>query len=165
MQKISNVLDNFSEATGKICSWFVALMVLTTCIVVVMRYGLNMGSVLLQDIVLYLHGALFLLCSAFALKRQSHVRVDIFYRDFPERKKASIDLLGNLFFLQPVCWLILLYSWGYVEWSWKIMESSPNPLGLPFVYLQKSLLLALCILLIMQSLSEIIKSFIKIKHG
>ena len=90
MQKISNVLDNFSEATGKICSWFVALMVLTTCIVVVMRYGLNMGSVLLQDIVLYLHGALFLLCSAFALKRQSHVRVDIFYRDFPERKKASI---------------------------------------------------------------------------
>ena len=141
MLKISNALDNLSEITGRVCSWFVALMVLITCLVVVMRYGLNMGSVLLQDIVLYLHGALFLLCSAFALKRQSHVRVDIFYRDFSPKKKALVDILGNLIFLQPMCWLVLFYSWGYVEISWVIMEVSPEPDGLPFVYLQKSLLL------------------------
>ena len=165
MQKISNALDNFSESTGKICSWFVLLMVLITCLVVVMRYGLNMGSVLLQDIVLYLHGALFLLCSAFALKRQSHVRVDVFYRDFSPKRKAVIDLLGNLFFLQPMCWLVLFYSWRYVGWSWRIMERSPDPLGLPFVYIQKSLLISLCVLLLMQSASEIIKSIKNINHG
>ena len=165
MQKISNALDNISEITGRVCSWFVALMVLITCLVVVMRYGLNMGSVLLQDIVLYLHGALFLLCSAFALKRQSHVRVDIFYRDFSPKKKALVDILGNLILLQPMCWLVLFYSWGYVEISWMIMEVSPEPDGLPFVYIQKSLLLALCILLLIQSASEIIKAIRSFNNG
>ena len=165
MHKISETLDTFSELTGKICSWFVAFMVLVTCVVVIMRYGLDMGSVLLQDVVLYLHGGLFLLGSAFALKRGAHVRVDIFYRGFSDLRKAWIDLMGNIIFLQPVCWVILLYSWGYVSEAWRIMEVSPEPDGLPFVYLQKSLLMALAALLGLQSLSEIIKSLITIKHG
>ena len=165
MHNISEALDTFSELTGRLCSWFVAIMVLVTCLVVVMRYGLDMGSVLLQDVVLYLHAGLFLLGSAFALKRGAHVRVDIFYRSFSDLKKAWIDLLGNIIFLQPVCWVILLYSWGYVEESWKIMEVSPEPDGLPFVYLQKSLLVALAFSLGLQSLSEIFKSLITIKHG
>ncbi|MDC0141812.1 TRAP transporter small permease subunit [Gammaproteobacteria bacterium] len=165
MERISKYLDSFSEMTGKICSWFVALMVLVTCLVVVMRYGLDMGSVFLQDVVLYLHGGLFLLGAAFALKRGAHVRVDIFYRNFSNSKKALVDLLGNLIFLQPICWTILLYSWGYVEFSWRIMEVSPEPDGLPFVYVQKSLLIVVAILLALQSISEILKSFLIIKHG
>ena len=140
-------------------------MTLITCIVVVMRYGLDLGSVLLQDVVLYLHGALFLLGSSFALKRNAHVRVDIFYRDFSEKKKAFIDLLGHCLFLQPVCWTIFLLSWGFVEVSWRIMEVSPEPDGLPFVYLQKSLLIVLCIFLSLQSFSEILKNLLKIKNG
>ena len=165
MERISKYLDSFSEMTGKICSWFVALMVLVTCLVVIMRYGLDMGSVFLQDVVLYLHGGLFLLGAAFALKRGAHVRVDIFYRNFSTSKKALIDLLGNLIFLQPICWTILLYSWGYVEFSWRIMEVSPEPDGLPFVYVQKSLLIVVAILLALQSISEILKSLLIIKHG
>ena len=165
MERISKYLDSFSEMTGKICSWFVALMVLVTCLVVVMRYGLDMGSVFLQDVVLYLHGGLFLLGAAFALKRGAHVRVDIFYRNFSTSKKALVDLLGNLIFLQPICWTILLYSWGYVEFSWRIMEVSPEPDGLPFVYIQKSLLIVVAILLALQSISEILKSLLIIKHG
>ena len=140
-------------------------MVLVTCTVVVMRYGLDMGSVLLQDVVLYLHGGLFLLGSAFALKRGAHVRVDIFYRSFSDVKKAWVDFLGNVIFLQPVCWMIFFYSWGYVEFSWRILEVSPEPDGLPFVYIQKSLLIALAILLGLQSLSEIFKSLITIRNG
>ena len=141
-------------------------MVLVTCLVVIMRYGLDMGSVFLQDVVLYLHGGLFLLGAAFALKRGAHVRVDIFYRNFSESRKALVDLLGNLIFLQPVCWTILLYSSGYVEFSWRIMEVSPEPDGLPFVYIQKSLLIAVAILLALQSFSEILKSYLTIRnHG
>ena len=139
-------------------------MVLITCLVVIMRYGMDMGSVFLQDVVLYLHGSLFLLSAAFALKRGAHVRVDIFYRNFNKSKKALVDLLGNVIFLQPVCWTILLYSWGYVEFSWRIMEVSPEPDGLPFVYIQKSLLIAVAFLLSLQSLSEILKSYLVIKH-
>jgi len=165
MNQITRSLDFFSEMTGRFCSWFVALMALITCVVVVMRYGLDLGSVLLQDVVLYLHGALFLLGSSFALKRNAHVRVDIFYREFSEKKKAFVDLVGHCLFLQPVCWVIFLFSWGYVELSWRIMEVSAEPDGLPFVYLQKSLLIALCLFVALQSFSEILKSILKIKNG
>ena len=164
MKNLSLLLDSFSEMVGKVCSWFVVLMVLITFTEVVMSYRLNMGSVMLQDVVLYLHGGLYLLGSAFALKRGSHVRVDIFYRDFSEKRKALVDLIGNIVFLQPVCWTILLFSWGYVEFSWRIMEVSPEPDGLPFVYLQKSLLVVLAIFLALQSLSEIIKSVLTLKN-
>ena len=165
MYKISETLDSFSELTGKICSWFVAIMVLVTCVVVIMRYGLDMGSVFLLVVVVYVHGGLFLLGSAFALKRGAHVRVDIFYRSFSNTRKAWVDLFGNIIFLQPVCWIILFYSWGYVEFSWRIMEVSPEPDGLPFVYIQKSLLIALAVLLGLQSMSEIFKSLITIRNG
>ena len=165
MNQITYLLDSFSEMTGRFCSWFVAIMTFITCTVVVMRYGLDLGSVFLQDVVLYLHGALFLLGSSFALKRDSHVRVDIFYREFSDRKKALVDLLGHCLFLQPVCWTIFLFSWGFVELSWKHMEDSPEPDGLPFVYLQKSLLIVLCIFLALQSFSEILKNILKIKNG
>ena len=165
MNQITRSLDFFSEMTGRFCSWFVALMTLITCLVVVMRYGLDLGSVLLQDVVLYFHGALFLLGSSFALKRNAHVRVDIFYREFSEKKKAFVDLVGHCLFLQPVCWVIFLFSWGFVEFSWRIMEVSAEPDGLPFVYLQKSLLIALCLFMSLQSFSEILKSILKIKNG
>jgi len=165
VNKLTSRLDRLSEAIGKFSSWFVGAMVLVTCLVVLLRYGLNMGSVFLQDVVLYLHGALFLLGAAFTLNRDSHVRVDIFYRNFSTSKKALVDLLGNLIFLQPICWTILLYSWGYVEFSWRIMEVSPEPDGLPFVYVQKSLLIVVAILLALQSISEILKSLLIIKHG
>ena len=165
MNQITRSLDFFSEMTGRFCSWFVALMALITCVVVVMRYGLDLGSVLLQDVVLYLHGALFLLGSSFALKRNAHVRVDIFYREFSEKKKAFVDLVGHCLFLQPVCWVIFLFSWGFVELSWRIMEVSAEPDGFPFVYLQKSLLIALCLFMALQSFSEILKSILKIKNG
>ena len=165
MNQLTRSLDFFSEMTGRFCSWFVALMTLITCVVVVMRYGLDLGSVMLQDVVLYLHGALFLLGSSFALKRNAHVRVDIFYREFSEKKKAFVDLVGHCLFLQPVCWVIFLFSWGFVELSWRIMEVSAEPDGLPFVYLQKSLLIALCLFVALQSFSEILKSILKIKNG
>ena len=165
MNQITRSLDFFSEMTGRFCSWFVALMTLITCLVVVMRYGLDLGSVMLQDVVLYLHGALFLLGSSFALKRNTHVRVDIFYREFSEKKKAFVDLVGHCLFLQPVCWVIFIFSWGFVEFSWRIMEVSAEPDGLPFVYLQKSLLIALCLFVALQSFSEILKNILKIKNG
>ena len=163
MHNLTVVIDKISELTGRISSWFVVLMVLITCLVVIMRYMLGLGSVLLQDIVLYLHASLFLLGASFAFKRDSHVRVDIFYRDLSNKNKSVINLVGNLVLLQPLCLVIFLYSWSFVEFSWQIMESSPEPDGLPFVYLQKTLLLLMSFFLWIQSISEILKSLILLR--
>ena len=163
MYSLTVVIDKISELTGKISSWFVLLMVLITCLVVIMRYVLGLGSIFLQDIVLYLHASLFLLGASFAFKRDSHVRVDIFYRDLSNKNKSVINLVGNLVLLQPLCLVIFLYSWGFVGFSWQIMESSPEPDGLPFVYIQKTLLLLMSFFLWIQSISEILKSLILLR--
>ena len=113
-------------------------MVVVTCIVVVMRYGLDMGSVMLQDVVLYLHGGLFLLGAAFALKRGAHVRVDIFYRNFSDSKKALVDLVGNLFFFNQFAGSssfthgAMLNSLGEL---WRFLQ---NPMDFPS-YISKNL--------------------------
>jgi TRAP-type mannitol/chloroaromatic compound transport system permease small subunit len=70
-------LDQFSELTGNVIAWLVLLMMLVTSLVVVIRYLLNSGSIAMQESVIYMHGTVFLLGVAYALKRQAHVRVDI----------------------------------------------------------------------------------------
>ncbi len=165
MQKVIHILDSISDRVGRFSSWFVLAMVLITCAVVIARYVLNIGSVFLQDVVLYLHGALFLLAAAYTLKEDGHVRVDIFYRDFSIKKKAIVNIIGNLLFLIPFALVVLFNSFEFVEFSWAIKEKSPEPDGVPYVYLQKSLLLVVCVLLLIQSLSEILKNFLTLTNG
>jgi TRAP-type mannitol/chloroaromatic compound transport system permease small subunit len=100
---------------------------------------------------------LFLFYAALALKDDAHVRVDIFYRELSDKRKRMINIFGNLFFLQPFAWVILIFSFEYVYFSWSINEISPEPGGLPFVYLFKTSLIIFPILLILQSFSELTK--------
>jgi TRAP-type mannitol/chloroaromatic compound transport system permease small subunit len=108
---------------------------------------------------IYLHGSLFLLCAAYALGEDEHVRVDIFYRNWSKPRKAFINFLGQVLFVQPMAWLTLLISIDYVSFSWSIGEVSPEPGGLPIVYVLKSMLLVFAFLLIMQSAAMILKYF------
>ena len=153
------------NSLGKFISLMIPVMTILMIVIIVARYFFGIGLTGLQEFVMYLHAFIFLGCAGYVHYKDEHVRVDIFYRGFSDVRKAWVDLLGNIIFLQPVCWAILFYSWGYVEFSWRIMEVSPEPDGLPFVYLQKSLLIALAVLLGIQSLSEIFKSLIKIRYG
>ena len=85
--------------------------------------------------------------------------MDIFYRNWSEPRKAFINFLGQVLFVQPMGWLTLLISIDYVSFSWSIGEVSPEPGGLPIVYVLKSMLLVFAILLIMQSAAMILKYF------
>jgi TRAP-type mannitol/chloroaromatic compound transport system permease small subunit len=151
-------LDQFSEFTGNLIAWLVLAMMLVTSLVVFMRYLLNTGSIAMQESVIYMHGTVFLLGAAYALKRQAHVRVDILYQKFSRRTRALIDLLGTLFFLVPVTLFISWVSIDYVSFSWSLKESSPEPGGLPGVYLLKTLIPAMSVTLLLQGLSELIKN-------
>ncbi|URQ73478.1 TRAP transporter small permease subunit [SAR86 cluster bacterium] len=134
-------------------------MIFLTAYVVVSRYVFGIGILSLQELIIYCHGITFLVCSAYALKKDQHVRVDIFYRKFSKRRKKIINLFGNIFFLQPMLWVILILSIDYVSFSWLIKETSAEPGGLPFVYLYKSIILVSAVLLIMQSFANILSYF------
>ncbi|RZP01113.1 MAG: TRAP transporter small permease subunit [Gammaproteobacteria bacterium] len=158
-QTFQYVLTIFPRFLGILSSWAVFLMIVLTTLVVIFRYFLGIGVVGLQEMVIYLHGIAFLFCSAYAYENDEHVRVDIFYRRSSMKNKKLINLIGNLIFLQPMAWTIFILSLDYVSFSWSIYEISPEPGGLPFVYLYKSSILIFSFILIMQSLSLIFSYF------
>jgi TRAP-type mannitol/chloroaromatic compound transport system permease small subunit len=158
LTKTTDVIDSVTEKTGKLISWFTLLMVLLTFLIVVLRYGFNMGWIAMQESVLYLHGMVFMLGAAYTLKADGHVRVDIFYQKFSVKGKALVNLFGALFLLLPVSIFIFYISFDYVATSWRIMEKSPEAGGLPFVYLSKSLLLLMAVTLSLQGLAEVCRN-------
>ncbi|HER26644.1 MAG TPA: TRAP transporter small permease subunit [Rhodospirillales bacterium] len=135
-------------------------MVLMQFTVVVMRYIFGLGSIMMQESVVYLHGALFMLGAGYTLLHEGHVRVDIFYREASPRKKAMVDLFGSLLLLMPVCILITWYSFPYLKTSWSVLEGSRETSGIQGVYLLKSTLWAFTGLMMLQGLSIAAKSFL-----
>ncbi|HSH48032.1 MAG TPA: TRAP transporter small permease subunit [Halomonas sp.] len=151
-------LDRLSARLGHGLSWLVLIMMLIQFLIVVLRYAFSVSSVPMQESVMYLHATVFMLAAGYTLHQDGHVRVDIFYRALPARRKALVDLLGTLFLLLPVMVFVLLVSWGYVGKSWRIFEGSPDSGGIPGVFLLKTLILLFAALMILQGAVEITRS-------
>lgn len=158
-----SLIDHFTELTGRLIAWFTLVMVVLSFTIVVLRYGFNLGWVAMQESVLYFHGLVFMLGAAYTLKADAHVRVDIFYQKFSVKQKAMVNLFGAVFLLLPVCISIFVISFDYVMTSWRIMEKSAEAGGLPFVYLNKSLLLLLTITLALQGIAEIARNILTLQ--
>lgn len=100
----------------------------------------SVSVVWLQELTLYLFGAMFLLASGMVLLTDGHVRVDLFYSRWTPRRRALIDLLGLTLFVLPVCALVLIAAGPYVAQSWADLERSAEPSGIHAVYLLKSMI-------------------------
>ncbi len=155
---IINVLDRASELLGKTFAYMAVLLVLITCYVVITRYVFSSGSIAIQESVLYVNALLVFFTTGFTLKHNAHVRVDIIYGPASVKYKAWVNLLGAVFLLLPVFIFIFLSCWDYVMSSWAIREDSPEANGLPFVYLLKTTILAMCVILIIQALTEALRN-------
>ena len=159
------IINSINRYIGEIISWFTLLMVLITVLVVVLRYGFNIGFIWMQESVRFMYAAVFLLCGGYTLLKDKHVRVDVIYLNLSTKNKAIIDLLGSIFLLLPVCFVIFYYSWSYVINSWEQMEGSIEERGLHLVFLMKTFIWAFAILVSLQSISIIINSCIIIKKN
>lgn len=155
---LEHSIETFTEITGRILAWLTLLMMLTLCLVVALRYGFEIGSVALQEAVTYLHGCIFMLGAAYTLKRDGHVRVDIFYRRFSPRAKAWVNSLGGILFLLPLCVYIFIVSWDFVAQSWWIREVSSEPGGIPAVFLLKTLIPLMAVNLGLQAIALVLQS-------
>lgn len=151
-------IDRLNIAVGRVASWCALAIVLIGFAVVLMRYVLGLGSIWLQESILYAHAALFLLAAAWTLREGGHVRVDVFYAGASPSTKAWIDLAGTLFLLLPFCLAIVWFSLPYVERSWAILERSRESSGLPLVFALKTLIPVFAILLALQGIAQIMRS-------
>lgn len=160
--KTMHAIDRFTHLCGRGLAWLLYVMMLITCTVVVLRYGFSIGSIALQESVIYLHGLVFMLGAAYALQHDAHVRVDIFYRNFSPRRKALVNLFGTLVFLLPICGFIIYVSWNYVGSAWSIRETSVETQGIAAVYLLKTLIPLLALFLLLQAVAEIIRNVLRL---
>lgn len=148
-------LGRFVAFCGRSVAWLTLAMVLLTTLIVVLRYVFSLGWIWLQESLTYLHVIVFSIAMAWTLQKDGHVRVDIFYTTMPAEKKALVDLIGTLVFLIPFCIFMLVIAWAYVASAWHSLEGSPEPGGLPLVYLLKSLILVLPALLLCQAVINV----------
>lgn len=158
--RLLDAIDRISVVSGRLTSWLTVAMVIVTFVVVVMRYVFDAGAVWLQESVVWMHAVVFMVGAAYTLQQDEHVRVDIFYRDMSERRRAWVDLLGTLLFLLPLCGFLGYKAWDFVAVSWQLGESSREPGGMPypFVPLLKSVLLIMPLLLALQGVAIVVRS-------
>jgi len=156
--KSLNVLDSAEQMLCKVVSVGTLLMVLLTVIVVILRYAFGIGSIALQETIMYLHAMVFMLGIPYTWQSDGHVRVDVFYRRCSPRQKTLINFVGNLIFLIPLCIFILLYSWSYTSESWRLLEGSKEAGGLPLLYLLKSLTPLMATLVLWRALIDVTRA-------
>lgn len=160
-------LDRFSELTGQLTSWLTLLMVIVTFVIVVMRYVFDAGLIWLQESVIWMHACVFMLGAAYTLRHEEHVRVDIFYRDMSERRRALTDAVGVVVFLLPLCAFLAFKAWDFVAASWAIREVSRESGGLPYplIPLLKTMVLVMPLAVSLQGLSLLMQSVRRLRDS
>ena len=153
---LSRLIDRITEAIGKSVMWMILIAILVSAINAIVRKLFNMSSNAWLELQWYLFGAAFLLASAYTLKQNEHIRIDIFYGTRTRRTQHWIDLFGHVFFLLP---FVLLMTRMLVPYAWDAIKSgqiSTNAGGL-VIWPARALLLGGFALLVAQAISEIIK--------
>lgn len=146
-------ISGLNRIVGEVLSWLALGCVLVCFAVVVERYVFSSSTLWMQDLYVWLGGAMFTGVAGFALMRDDHVRVDIFYRPAPVRKKAMADLFGVVFFLLPFIYVVFHYAWPAVARSWSYQEGSANIGGMPGLFVLKGFIIVFCVLVGLQGLA------------
>ncbi len=164
MNKLSYYIDRLNSFVASIASFIVLALAFLVFYDAFMRYLFHEGSIALQELEWHFFDLTFLLGIGYALKHDKHVRVDIFFEKFSSKTKEYINILDNLFLIIPFSLLIIYFGYDFALQSYIQHESSSDPGGLCCRYLIKSAIVISAILLFLQAISEIIKSYMKIKN-
>ncbi|GHA34597.1 C4-dicarboxylate ABC transporter [Devosia pacifica] len=145
---------------GQVLSWLALACVVVCFAVVVQRYLFSISILWMQDLYVWLSGAMFTGVAGFALLRNDHVRVDVFYRPWPVRRKAIADLFGVVFFLLPFVYVVWSYGFVSVSRSWGYYEGSANFGGMPGLFVLKTFVLVFAVLIGIQGISMAARSIL-----
>jgi TRAP-type mannitol/chloroaromatic compound transport system permease small subunit len=153
---LSRAIDALNRRVGHAVYWLILAMVLVSAGNAVSRYLFDLSSNAWLELQWYLFSAVFLLGAGYTLLHNEHVRIDVIFGHLPPRVRASIDLIGGIFFLLPMAGVIMILSWPVFVDSYRLDEYSGDAGGL-LRWPVKLLIPIGFLLLALQGLSEIIK--------
>jgi len=154
--KLSQGIDAFTRWTGKRLAWLIVAAVIISAVNAIIRKTLDTSSNSWLELQWVLFSVVFLLCSPWTLLDNEHIRIDIVNNALPKTLRNVIDVIGHLFFLIPLCIVMVITGVPFFQRSFHINEQSGNAGGLP-QWPAKALIMIGFAFLLVQAISELIK--------
>ncbi|MBU4260363.1 MAG: TRAP transporter small permease subunit [Proteobacteria bacterium] len=165
LRAICRAIDGVNFWLGRGVAWLTVLVVLVVFANVLLRYLLHSSFVFMQELEWHLFAMIFLLGGGYTLLKDGHVRVDIFYQRLSARGRAWLNLIGVLVFLLPGCYLVISTSIPFVNSSLQMLEGSPNPGGMPYRFILKSMIPLGFLLIALQGVALGLRSVLTLTGG
>jgi TRAP-type mannitol/chloroaromatic compound transport system permease small subunit len=150
-------IDRVSYWSGKLFAWLILALTLVVSIEVFKRYILNAPTAWIFDFNNMLYGTLFMMCGAYTLAQEGHVRADFVYGRLRPRTQAALDLALYLLFFIPGILALIYAGYDYAADSWRIGEHSSVTAEGPPVYHFKTVIPVAGALVMLQGLAEIVR--------
>src|SRR5947208_7308251 len=165
VQKFLLIVDEISTWCGKVAAWLIILLMTVVCVEVFKRYIMNMPTAWIFDLDNMLYGSLFMLCGAYSLAQNAHVRGDFLYSSMRPRTQATLDLALYIVFFIPGIAALIYAGYGYAADSWHIAEHSNVTADGPPVYHFKSVIPLAGGLIMLQGVAEIVRCVVCLRTG
>ena len=165
IQSFLNAADRISTWAGKASAWLIIGLMSVVCVEVFKRYILNAPDAFIYDINNMMYGTLFMMCGAYTLAQNAHVRGDFLYSSMRPRTQASLDLVLYIAFFIPGILGLIYAGYDYALDSWRIREHSNVTSDGPPVYQFKAIIPLAGALVMLQGLAEIMRCVVCLKTG
>ncbi|MGZ2257325.1 TRAP transporter small permease subunit [Roseobacter sp. A03A-229] len=163
--KFVHAIEGLSLWVGRAFGWCILILTLSVSYEVFVRYVLNAPTVWAFDMMIQMYGALFLMCGAYALAQDTHVRADVIYRLLPIRVQAGLDFLLYFLFFFPGILALVWFGYEIASDSWRYKEVSFNSPASIQIYFFKSLIPVAGVLLMIQGLAELVRCIMAMRLG
>lgn len=158
-------IENGIQSVSRFIAWTNLALVLVIIIQVVLRKVFSNGQIGLEELQWHLYATAVMFGTAYAQIRNLHVRVDLFYHKFSEKKKALVDLFGLLIFAIPFVVIVIMHSYDFAYEAWRVNESSSSPSGLPYRWLIKGVIPVSFSLLLLSMIARILRNLETLTKG
>ncbi|HEX2566164.1 MAG TPA: TRAP transporter small permease subunit [Burkholderiales bacterium] len=152
------VIDKFTDTTGVWVAWLNVPLVLAVSYEVIARYLFNAPTIWSFDVTYMLYGTIFMLGAAYALHKGAHIRTDFFYESWSVKTRGMVDSISYIVFFFPSLILFLAASGNEAWYAFQIHETSEQTPWRPILWPYKTVVPVTCVLLMVQGVSETIKS-------
>ena len=157
MKQFQILIDKLTDNIANGLLYILIALILLVFSTVFFRYVFNMSYIIVQEIIMYLHALIFMFGISYALKENSHVKIDVLYNTLNKRIQRVISIAGLVSFILPTALFVIYISIDMVTQSWVIFEGSSEAGGLNLVFILKSLIPISGVLIFLQGISELIK--------
>ena len=165
VQRFLFQIDRISEWSGKIFAWLILTLAVVVGIEVFKRYILNAPTAWIFDLTSMIYGTLFMMCGAYTLAQNGHVRGDFLYGSMRPRTQAGLDLALYILFFIPGILALIYAGYHFAGQSWRIGEHSSITSNGPPLYHFKTIIPIAGALVMIQGAAEIVRCIVCLRTG